>query len=116
MSSDNFDGITIDSEDVFIHNKTPYNFIGFDLLTEKVDNVCVCCLGKNKEFDSYLLPCGHTSHTRCFRKYINIVNKCVCPICNKFDTPSCCLVCGKKGYYICHVKCKPEFVKNKTFS
>ena len=68
----------------------------------ETDNLCSCCLGNNKLWESYLLPCGHTVHTRCFRKYVSISQKCVCPICKKLEFPRKCKVCSSENtLYVC---------------
>lgn len=51
------------------------------------DEPCLICLGQNKEYASYLLPCNHTVHTRCFRKFLFSKQDILCPVCGpiKFD-------------------------------
>ena len=107
---EDFDGIKINDIDELVKLKTIDDFISNDLLTQKTKKTCLVCLGVNNSWESYILPCGHTAHTRCFRKFITLSNKCICPVCKKMDFGDQCIVCLKKSDdYICSKTCLDDF-------
>ena len=84
------------------------------IFTNKTTNKCMVCLGENNKWDSYIIPCGHTVHTWCFRKYMTVTNKCVCPVCNTLVFSDDCVVCSKKNHvFLCSDDCCDEFVKTE---
>jgi len=48
-------------------------------------NTCAVCLGKNPAFESYILPCKHSCHTRCYRRFADSKKSLDCPICGKIE-------------------------------
>ena len=47
----------------------------------------------NNTWDSDVLPCNHTAHTRCFRRYLFQENVMSCPACGPLEFPDICRVC-----------------------
>ena len=59
----------------------------------KTEKNCIVCKGSNKEWDSYILSCYHSAHTRCYRRYLFKVDKLKCPSCGLLNWPKCCTIC-----------------------
>ena len=54
------------------------------LNVEETTNRCVCCKMKTNK-KSYILPCGHSAHVNCYRKYSYTKKSMRCPDCNLFE-------------------------------
>ena len=64
-----------------IMEKLNVNVINDDDINNFLDKICIICQEKYKKGDNYIiLPCRHNFHSNCFKKWINVKNKC--PICN----------------------------------
>ena len=103
----NYDGFDVNN---IQNNRTILSF-GITEFVHKIKskNRCMCCLGENDEWESYILPCGHSVHTRCFRKYIGGKDECICPVCKTFEIKKDkCILCDvvlEDKKYICNRKC-----------
>ena len=109
---DSFEPFIINNDEDIDSNVSFINF-GHVKFPHKINTkkVCCCCLGEDDNLESYILPCGHTAHTRCFRKYMSVSSKCECTICRNMELNTCCKICQKEGYYICSEKCLDVFKK-----
>ena len=84
-----------------------------DFINMCTKNKCMVCLGENKEWNSIVLPCLHTVHTRCYANYVATKKKLLCPICGDLKNQwkdNGCIVCkmGRNKYfedYFAHWKC-----------
>jgi len=76
----------------------------YGMSTEYTDKECYVCLMSEKKWLSYVLPCGHTCHSRCFASYCNMKKsyKYSCPVCGEFDPNDknlyVCNMCYKRGH------------------
>ena len=52
--------------------------------------LCMVCLTDEiedgKQWDRYILRCGHIAHSRCFRNWCGVKNKVNCPVCSDVPT------------------------------
>ena len=70
-----------------------HTFGVYTIETIKTNEPCVVCKDVNGTWDSDVLPCGHTAHRRCFRRYLFIENVMSCPTCGLLEFPDICRRC-----------------------
>ena len=74
----------------------------YGLKTLQTDKDCLVCLEPNIEWTSFILPCGHALHTRCYAAYCNTQTVFSCPVCREFDLTDkniyYCACCHKRGH------------------
>ena len=74
------------------------------ICTEYTNKECYVCLMSEEKWLSYILPCGHTCHSRCFASYCDMKKsyKYSCPVCGEFDPNDknlyVCDMCYKRGH------------------
>ena len=76
-----FDDNQIKGTNVF-YSLVPRHYTVENVMTK---NTCIVCLGSNDKWNSIILPCLHTAHTRCYRAFVNEKKNIVCPVCNEID-------------------------------
>ena len=88
-----------------VHNKYSNNILlTYGVSSIKTDKECYVCLMSESKWASYILPCGHTCHSRCYASYCNMKKSYVysCPVCGDFDPNDknlyACEVCYKRGH------------------
>ena len=106
---EDYKGVELNGDDcdpnvLFLFN-TPAN------RTIKTKNKCACCLGHNKSWESFILPCGHTAHTRCMLKHLTYKKILHCPVCgyyfsNKMLT---CTGCGEMKKCVLCDDCREKY-------
>jgi hypothetical protein len=90
-----------------VHNTYSDNILlKYGISSVKTDKECYVCLMSESKWHSYILPCGHTCHSRCYAAYCGMKKSYVysCPVCGDFDPNDknlyVCKCCYKRGHPI----------------
>ena len=88
-----------------IQNQASFDSSFYGKAVPDSSELCLICMvdevEDGKQWDRYILKCGHIAHTRCFRNWCGTKHKINCPLCGDIEQVKdnrYCTYCKKYGH------------------